>query len=435
MSDDQSNIITEPDPDAVAAEKAADDARIQAEIASGSADGETLEKGEQSALAAVGTSVETGTGRVLTPEEQVTIERQREEERRRTRLMLQTNQQQDMGGLLMLLAFAFSALENGNESLSDENISEGFAKMLGLDVGTFRQTVTDVRSGTLSGRDAADRTFSSVDPSRVDLSRAPSVPMADLIRTNSGPTMLNPDLVSRMERDPTVRRYVQMTFEAAERHGLDGKLLANQFWQESHFNPNAGSERGAKGIAQFMPFHVGRWGIRSAADLKNPEISIEAGARFMRHLTDRFGSQQLALVAYNGGEKAVEWVDKRTPGQGITIADWMSYAAQQRAELGVGSRNLWRNQTYEYVAKIDSSFWDRNMIARAERQQGTALAAAGFGTGVDGTNRPVRPGVDGATVAFTHDVVTAGGTDQTALASADDPNARPGLTPGGAKPA
>ena len=113
----------------------------------------------------------------------------------------------------------------------------------------------------------------------------------------------------------------------------------------------------------------------------------------------------------------------------------MSYAAQQRAELGVGSRNLWRNQTYEYVAKIDSSFWDRNMIARAERQQGTALAAAGFGTGVDGTNRPVRPGVDGATVAFTHDVVTAGGTDQTALASADDPNARPGLTPGGAKPA
>lgn len=321
----------------------------------------------------------------------------------------------------------FGALENGNEGLKDENTSSSFAKWLGLDVGTFRQTVSDVSSGRLSAQDAASRTYGSVNPASVDYSRAPSVPVADLLRTNRGPTLLNPDLVQAMQKNTTINNYVQMTFAAAQRHGLDGNLLANQLWQESRFNPNATSGAGAKGIGQFMPFHQGKWGLNTEADFRDPTKSIEASARFMRHLTDRVGSQQLALVAYNGGEKAVEWVSSRTPGSRITVEDWMNFAGQQRAQLGVGSANLWRNQTFDYVTKIDSNYWSRDLIAKAERQgQTTTLAAAGFPNGVDQTARTPNPTRDGLTPVHTA-TVTRGGTDQVALAARTETPA-PGIT-------
>lgn len=389
--------------------------------------------------AAATDSSQPATGAGALESDQLTLDRQREEERRRTRLLLQQQQQEQSDGLFLLLALIFSAAENGNESLEDNSIADGFARMLGIDTEAFRQTVSDVRGGRLSGQDAASRTYGSVNPSNVDFSRGPTVPLADLIRTNRGPTLLNPDLVARMERDPTVRRYVEMTMDAARRHNLDGNLLANQLWQESRYNPNATSSVGARGIGQFMPFHQGKWGLETAADFRDPAKSIEASARFMRHLTDRVGSQQLALVAYNGGERAVEWVSSRSPGSQITVEDWMAYAGEQRARLGVGSANLWRNQTFDYVTKIDSNYWSRDLIARAERQQGpaqTALASASFGTGVDQTTRPVNPTRDGLTTAYTRDVVTNGGTDQVALAArTDGQQSSPDPTLAGARPA
>lgn len=354
------------------------------------------------------------------------VKRRREEERRN---MLRNQQQQEQnGGLILLLAMLFGALENGNEGLKDENTSSSFAKWLGLDVGTFRQTVSDVSSGRLSAQDAASRTYGSVNPASIDYSRAPSVPVADLLRTNRGPTLLNPDLVQAMQKNTTINNYVQMTFAAAQRHGLDGNLLANQLWQESKYRPDATSGVGARGIGQFMPFHKGKWGLETDADFRDPTKSIEASARFMRHLTDRVGSQQLALVAYNGGEKAVEWVSSRTPGSKITVDDWMNFAGQQRAQLGVGSANLWRNQTFDYVTKIDSNYWSRDLIAKAERQgQTTTLAAAGFPNGVDQTTRPPSAGRDGLTPVYTA-TQGAGGTDQVALAARTETPAS-GITP------
>ena len=322
----------------------------------------------------------------------------------------------------------FGALENGNEGLKDENTSSSFAKWLGLDVGTFRQTVSNVSSGRVSAQTAASTTFASINPASIDYSRAPSVPVADLLRTNRGPTLLNPDLVQAMQKNTTINNYVQMTFAAAQRHGLDGNLLANQLWQESKYRPDATSGVGARGIGQFMPFHKGKWGLETDADFRDPTKSIEASARFMRHLTDRVGSQQLALVAYNGGEKAVEWVSSRTPGSKITVDDWMNFAGQQRAQLGVGSANLWRNQTFEYVTKIDSNYWSRDLIAKAERQgQTTTLAAAGFPNGVDQTTRPPNPTRDGLTPVYTA-MQGAGGTDQVALAARTETPAS-GITP------
>ena len=41
-------------------------------------------------------------------------------------------------------------------------------------------------------------------------------------------------------------------------------------------------------------------------DLYRPEISIRLGARYWAELIEVFGSPELALAAYNGGERNVE---------------------------------------------------------------------------------------------------------------------------------
>lgn len=333
--------------------------------------------------------------------------RKREEERRKRDQTSQLTAPKEGAGLFMLLALIFGALSDGNEALQDEGLSKSLASIFGIDATAFRQTITDVQSGRVSAFEAATRTYTSIDPAKVDYSRA-NVPIAELVQ-RKGPTLLNPDLVKKMESDPTVRRYVQMTFEAADRHHLDGKLLANQLWQESRYNPNAVSGCNAVGIGQFMPFHKGKWGLNTDADFRDPAKSIEASARFMEHLTQKTGSQQLALVAYNGGEKAVEWVEKLTPGKAITIQDWMTFVNQERATKGVGSAGLWRNQTFDYVTKIDSNFWTQAQVNRAQNQGQSQLVSTFAQGGVDQTQKPPV----GLTAAHTLTLST-GGKDQTA---------------------
>ena len=92
----------------------------------------------------------------------------------------------------------------------------------------------------------------------------------------------------------------------------------------------------------------------------------------MSHLTNKIGSQHLAMVAYNGGEKAIKYVEKNIDGS-VTLDKWMDFMEQERQEKGVGTRNLWRNQTFEYIAKIDPAYWDLKTLARAEQMQSAEL--------------------------------------------------------------
>lgn len=263
-----------------------------------------------------------------------------------------------------ILAMIFMMFVSGDEEKTKE-----LSETLGIDLNTFTQTLKNVQIGNITPSAAATKTYASIDHSRADWSKAANINLAELIR-HDGPTVLHPDLIAKIEKDPKVAQMVEWTFEAAKREGIDGNLLANQFWQESKFNPNAQSGAGAKGIAQFMPLHQGKWGLETAQDFFDPKTSIDAGARFMGHLTERTGSQQLAMVAYNGGEKAINYVEKNmSSSDDITISDWMNFMHEERETKGVGASNLWRNETYEYIAKIDSAYWKPELLARADANQ------------------------------------------------------------------
>ncbi len=312
---------------------------------------------------------------VTTPTNTDTLEleaqRTREERANRDTRRLTTDMEFNGFALLQLLFAIFF----GDQGQKTEAITQ-FSTALGLDPNTIQDTLGRVSSGEISAFRAATETFASINPDNIDHAALGNINVADLVGSNQGSTLLHPDLVKRMQSDPQVAHYVDLTFKAAENHGLDPALLANQFWIESRFKPNAQSGAGAMGIAQFMPFHEGKWGLNSRADFFDPEKSIEAGAQFMAHLTQKYGSQSLALVAYNGGGGAIDWVENNTSGP-VTVGSWIQYASQERAEKGVGASNLWRNQTFDYVTKIDSNFWSAGQIAEARALNAQAMASLG----------------------------------------------------------
>lgn len=351
----------------------------------------------------------------------------RSERDRRTRELLRATDDESGAFAFLLLLFSNVTDENG-EKLIDDGIIEQISQALGIDLAPLQQTITNLSAGTTTPREAATQTYEQVTPENVDWSKASNVQMSDIVRPSNSPTLLNPDLVARMETHPEIRQRVQWTFEAAQREGLDGNLLANQYWQESRFDPNAGSEAGARGIAQFMPFHQGKWGLTTSASFLDAQTSIDAGARFMKHLTDKLGSQELALIAYNGGERAINYVDRNVSGDGINVEQWMEFMHQERLEKGVGARNLWRNQTYEYVALIDSKYWEPEQIALAQSQQ-SALAAQFAQGGVE-INDPAQP--DPLVASFDgegrDETILADNTDLNPLSSDATVTTRPGLS-------
>jgi hypothetical protein len=92
-----------------------------------------------------------------------------------------------------------------------------------------------------------------------------------------------------------------LVIKAAREEGFDEKLALAVAGQESGFNANALSDKGALGTMQLMP--------GTAADLKvnrcDPADNTRGGVRYLKSLMAQFGNPVFALAAYNAGPDAV----------------------------------------------------------------------------------------------------------------------------------
>ncbi|WP_417248853.1 lytic transglycosylase domain-containing protein [Celeribacter sp.] len=90
--------------------------------------------------------------------------------------------------------------------------------------------------------------------------------------------------------------------EAARKHGVPTDLFLRLVQQESGWNPNAKSHKGATGLAQLMPDTARILGV----NINDPHQNLAGGAKYLREMYERFGNWRLALAAYNAGPLAVE---------------------------------------------------------------------------------------------------------------------------------
>jgi soluble lytic murein transglycosylase-like protein len=100
---------------------------------------------------------------------------------------------------------------------------------------------------------------------------------------------------------PLTGPFADLIRAAATRNGLDPDLVHADIRAESNYAPRARSPRGARGLMQLMPETLREYRVHNAFD---PTSNIEAGARHLRTLLDRY-PLDAALAAYNAGEGAV----------------------------------------------------------------------------------------------------------------------------------
>ena len=105
--------------------------------------------------------------------------------------------------------------------------------------------------------------------------------------------------------------YDELINQYADEYDIDPLIFRRLINQESRFNPNAVSNKGATGIGQVMPDTARDpgYGIRplAAEDLTNPTENLRFSAEYLGAMLREFGGDYpMALAAYNAGPGAVK---------------------------------------------------------------------------------------------------------------------------------
>lgn len=96
--------------------------------------------------------------------------------------------------------------------------------------------------------------------------------------------------------------HLALARQAARTHNIPVDLFLRLVQQESGWNAEAVSHKGAIGLAQLMPGTAALLGVNP----HDPAQNLEGGARYLREQFETFGTWQLALAAYNAGPEAVK---------------------------------------------------------------------------------------------------------------------------------
>jgi hypothetical protein len=90
---------------------------------------------------------------------------------------------------------------------------------------------------------------------------------------------------------------------AAQKHGVDEKLITHVIAEESNFNPKAVSRKRAQGLMQLLPTTAAKYSVGNVFD---PAQNIDAGTHYLKDLLEKYsGDVKLALAAYNAGPDMV----------------------------------------------------------------------------------------------------------------------------------
>lgn len=164
--------------------------------------------------------------------------------------------------------------------------------------------------------------------------------------------------------------------EAGERYGLDWHLLAAMGYQESHWDPDAVSPTGVRGIMMLTGDTARQMEVEDRLD---PRQSILGGARYFTRMKGKIPKRipepdrtWLALAAYNVGFGHLEDARRLTQSQGGNPDRWLDV----KRYLPLLSKEKWFKKTrygfargHEPVRYVESVRRFEDLLISLERHQ------------------------------------------------------------------
>ena len=113
-----------------------------------------------------------------------------------------------------------------------------------------------------------------------------------------------PSTQSRIRRNMTVDEINALADSIAAKQGVSPSLVKAVIKNESGYDPDAVSSKGAMGLMQLMPQTAESLGV---ADPFSPEENIRGGVTMLKNLLSSYkGDYAKAVAAYNAGKDTVD---------------------------------------------------------------------------------------------------------------------------------
>ena len=112
------------------------------------------------------------------------------------------------------------------------------------------------------------------------------------------------DSLAYAELPPDKRRIAEVVVKAAPQYGIDPRLALAIVSAESNFQPDARSDKDARGVMQLLAATATRFNVRNRFDVAD---NVQGGLSYLRWLLAYYrGQVALAVAAYNAGEAAID---------------------------------------------------------------------------------------------------------------------------------
>lgn len=183
-----------------------------------------------------------------------------------------------------------------------------------------------------------------------------------------GPTARELEIASRGQISP----YDPIMRQVADAEGMDWRFLAAIAHQESRFDPNARSHRGAQGLMQVMNSVARDFGV-PAEKINDPKTNIATAVKLLKKIegTLRFGTRtseedrlRIVLACYNAGMGHILDARRLAVKHGVNHNSWAQLSEfvalkgtpEWRDDEAVRSGAFDGTETIRYVDKVMAQY-------------------------------------------------------------------------------